>query len=159
MVTLAALILYSKSTESQGASTLLINWVPQPWFPVTRTAGMPGPFQAPFWVSNLVSSRRKPEHSWHGSLLQGLLQAKNTKYMVPNWAPLAWDRLLTWCQQALCPQRQVHTLKTCCRASNACLPLAPCSGNAAVVGCCTDFTFFFFSDCLTLLSLCKHKIF
>lgn len=39
--------------------------------------------------------------------------------MVPKWAPLASDRLLMWCQQAPCPQRQAHTLRTGCRASNA----------------------------------------
>lgn len=32
--------------------------------------------------------------------------------MVPKQAPLAQDRLLTQCQQALCPQRQARTLRT-----------------------------------------------
>lgn len=119
VVALTALSPYGKSTPSQGAS-MLIKHVAHPWFPVIHTTGEPVPFQAPFRVSKCIPSRRKQGHSWHGSLLQGSLQAENRKYMVPNWAPLAWDRLLTWCQQALCPQRQAHTLRTCCRASNAC---------------------------------------
>lgn len=62
--------------------------------------------------------------------------------MVPKRAPLASDRLLMWCQQAPCPQRQAHALRDRLQGKQ-CTLLASCSAGTAPGGCSTDLTFFF----------------